>query len=163
MVVLLDSGTTTLAVARALRAKQNLTICTNSLPIAQLLCRVPGTRVHMLGGEIDATDEAAVGVDVIEALARFRVDIAFVGAGGLSEDGGVTDYTRTGAEIRARMLKAAARAYFVIDSEKFGRLTPIRIPGADAAALIADAAPPRAIADEIASRGLELIIAAKLS
>src|SRR5829696_4456590 len=164
MVVLLDSGTTTLAVARALRAKQNLTICTNSLPIAQLLCRVPGTRVHMLGGEIDPTDEAAVGVDVIEALARFRVDVAFIGAGGLSEDGGVTDYTRTGAEIRARMLKAAARAYLVIDSEKFGRLTPIRIPGADAAAaLIADLAPPRAIADEIASRGLELIVAAQLS
>jgi hypothetical protein len=43
-------------------------------------------------------------------------------------------------------------------------LTPIRIPGADAAAaLITDVAPPPAIADEIASRGLELIIAAKLS
>jgi hypothetical protein len=43
-------------------------------------------------------------------------------------------------------------------------LTPIRIPGADAAAaLIADLAPPRAIADDIASRGLELIVAAQLS
>jgi DeoR/GlpR family transcriptional regulator of sugar metabolism len=62
------------------------------------------------------------------------------------------------------MLKAAARAYFVIDSEKFGRLTPIRIPGAHAAAaLISDAAPPRAIGEEMASHGLELIVAAKPS
>jgi DeoR/GlpR family transcriptional regulator of sugar metabolism len=164
MVVLLDSGTTTLAVAQALRAKQNLTICTNSLPIAQMLCRVPGTRVHMLGGEIDPTDEAAVGIDVIEALARFRVDIAFLGAGGLSEDGDITDYTRTGAELRARMLKAAARAYFVLDREKFGRLTPIRIPGAEgAAALIVDVAPTAAVVERIAGRGLEVIVAAKLS
>ncbi len=159
MVVLLDSGTTTLAVAQALRTKQNLTVCTNSLPIAQLLCRVPGTRVHMLGGEIDPTDEAAVGVDVIEALGRFRVDVAFVGAGGLSDDGDVTDYTRTGAEIRGRMIKAAARAYLVLDREKFGRLTSIRIPGSEAATIIADVAPPEPLAEGLASRGLEIIVA----
>jgi DeoR/GlpR family transcriptional regulator of sugar metabolism len=163
MVVLLDSGTTTVAVAHALRAKQNLTICTNSLPIAQLLCRTRGTRVHMLGGEIDPTDEAAVGIDVIDALGRFRVDIAFVGAGGLSDDGDVTDYTRTGAELRTRMIKAAARAYFVVDREKFGRLTPIRIPGAKAAAIITDVLPPQPLAEALANRGLELIAAAKPS
>ena len=53
MVVLLDSGTTTLAVAQALAELRNLTICTASLPIALLMCHVPGMRVHMLGGEID--------------------------------------------------------------------------------------------------------------
>ena len=160
MVVLLDSGTTTLAVAQALRARQNLTICTNSLPIAQLLFRSRGNRVHMLGGEIDPTDEAATGIDVIEALGRFRVDIAFIGAGGLS-DGGVTDYTRTGAELRARMIKAAARAYFVIDREKFGRLTPIRIPTTDAVAIIVDVAPTQPLAKALAGRDLELIVANK--
>ena len=40
MVVLLDSGTTTLEVARALATKRNLTICTNAFAHAQLLCRV---------------------------------------------------------------------------------------------------------------------------
>jgi DeoR family transcriptional regulator, glycerol-3-phosphate regulon repressor len=163
MVVLLDSGTTTLAVAQALRARQNLTICTNSLPIAQLLCRSRGNRVHMLGGEIDPTDEAATGMDVIEALGRFRVDIAFIGVGGLSDDGGVTDYTRTGAELRGRMIKAAARAYFVVDREKFGRLTPIRISTTAAAAVIVDVPPPELLAERLASRGLELIVANKFA
>jgi DeoR/GlpR family transcriptional regulator of sugar metabolism len=159
MVVLLDSGTTTLAVAQSLRTKQNLTICTNSLPIAQLLCRVPGTRVHMLGGEIDPTDEAAIGIDVIEALGRFRVDIAFVGAGGLSDNGDVTDYTRTGAEYRARMVRAAARPYFVLDRDKFGRLTPIRIAGSESAGLILDVTPPQRMAERLQHRGVEVVIA----
>ena len=160
MVVLLDSGTTTFEVARALAAKRNLTVCTNGLANAQLLCHVPGTRVHMLGGEIDATDEAAVGVDVVAALDRFRVDVAFVGAGGISETGEITDYTRAGAEQRSRMLASGARAYFVLDRSKFGLLTPIRIGEVErAAGLIVDTEPPRPIAEALARRGLTTIIA----
>ena len=160
MVVLLDSGTTTLEVARALVAKRNLTICTNALAIAQLLCRVPGTRVHMLGGEIDATEEAAVGVDVIAALGRFRVDIAFIGVGGLSHSGEITDYVRAAAEQRSRMILSADRAYILIDHTKFGRLTPVRIPEAErAAALVLDREPPAMMAESLARRGLHIIVA----
>jgi DeoR/GlpR family transcriptional regulator of sugar metabolism len=160
MVVLLDSGTTILEVARALSAKRNLTVCTNGLANAQLLCRVAGTRVHMLGGEIDATEEAAVGVDVIAALDRFRVDVAFVGAGGLSHGGEITDYVRAAAEQRSRMLLAAGRAYILVDHTKFGRLTPIRIAEAErAAALIVDRAPPVMMAESLERRGLSTIVA----
>ncbi len=160
MVVLLDSGTTTLAVARSLIAKKNLTVCTNSLAVAQLLCRVPGFRVHMLGGEIDPTDEATVGLDIVQAIERFRVDAAFIGAGGLSHEGEITDYTRAGAEQRSRMVAAAARAYFVLDQTKFGRLTPIRIMGVESVAgLIVDAPPSKEIDDALARRGVHLICA----
>lgn len=161
MVVLLDSGTTTLAVARALVSRRNLTVCTGSLAIAQLLCRVPGTRVHMLGGEIDPNDEATAGIDALEAIGRFRVDVAFIGVGGLSEDGEVTDYTRVGAEQRGRMISVARRAYFVVDRTKFGRLTPVRIPNPQAASgVIVDARPPAATISTLADRGVRLIVAA---
>jgi DeoR family glycerol-3-phosphate regulon repressor len=160
MVVLLDSGTTTLAVARALLARKNLTVCTNSLAIAQLLCRVAGTRVHLLGGEIDPTDEAAVGIDVIEAIGRFRVDLAFVGVGGVSPSGEITDYTRPAAEQRARMILAASSAYLVADRVKFGRLTPIRIGYAEAAAgLIVDCEPPVGLREALELKGMTLLVA----
>jgi DeoR family glycerol-3-phosphate regulon repressor len=161
MVVLLDSGTTTLAVAQALAVtRRGLTVCTGSLGIAQLLCRVTGTRVHMLGGEIDPNDEAAVGIDALEAIGRFRVDVAFVGVGGLSDDGEPTDYTRVGAEQRGRMIAVARRAYFVVDRSKFGRLTPVRIPNARAATgIIVDAPPPAGTAAALADRDLRLIVA----
>jgi DeoR family glycerol-3-phosphate regulon repressor len=160
MVVLLDSGTTTLALAQALMGKRGLTVCTGSLAIAQLLCRMAGTRVHMLGGEIDPNEEATTGIDALEAIGRFRVDIAFVGGGGLSPGGEVTDYTRAGAEQRARMVAASERAYFLVDHTKFGRLTPIRIPQFHAAAgVIVDVPPPPAIADALVRRGPRLIVA----
>jgi len=161
MVVLLDSGTTTLAVARVLAvAGQSLTICTSGLAAAQLLCRVAGIRVHMLGGEVDPGEEAVVGIDVIEAIGRFRVDIAFVGVGGVSDAGEVTDYSRLGAEQRGRMIRAARTSYFVVDRGKFGRLTPVRIPGfAAAAGLITDAPLPVGAKAVLESHGLRVVVA----
>lgn len=160
MVVFLDSGTTTLAVAQALSDKKNLTICTTSLSIALFMCRQPLVRVHMLGGEIDPDEEAAVGPDALEAISHFRVDVAFLGGGGLSPDGEVTDFTRGGAEQRSRMVTTAARAYFVLDSSKFGRLTPLRIPRFEVAAgVIVDQRPPEAIREALERKGPALIVA----
>jgi len=158
MVVFLDSGTTTLAVAHAMTELRDLTICTASLKIALHLCHVPGMRVHMLGGEIDPGEEAASGIDMLEAMSRFRVDIAFLGGGALSPDGEVTDFTRAGAEQRGRMIALAARAYFVLDSSKFGKLTPLRIPNFHrAAGVIVDALPEPAIVEALAGKGPQLI------
>jgi DeoR family glycerol-3-phosphate regulon repressor len=159
MVVFLDSGTTTLAVAQALAGRKNLTICTTSLSIALLMCRQPLVRVHMLGGEIDPDEEAAVGVDALEAIAHFRVDVAFLGGGGLSPDGEVTDFTRNGAEQRSRMAATAGKAYFVLDSSKFGRLTPLRIPRFElAAGIITDRRPPQGISEALERKGPVLIV-----
>lgn len=159
MVVFLDSGTTTLAVAHALTGRQNLTICTTSLTIALLMCRQPNVRVHMLGGEIDPAEEAAVGIDALEAISRFRVDVAFLGGGGLSPDGEVTDFTRNGAEQRSRMAATAARAYFVLDSSKFGRLTPLRIQRFElAAGVIVDTPPPSPTIEALERKGPKLIV-----
>ena len=160
MVVFLDSGTTTLAVAQAMAELRNLTICTASLKIALLLCHMPGMRVHMLGGEIDPGEEAASGIDTLEAMSRFRVDIAFLGGGALSPDGEVTDFTRAGAEQRGRMIALASKAYFVLDSSKFAKLTPLRIPHFErAAGIIVDIEPQQQIAEALRRKGPELIVA----
>jgi DeoR family glycerol-3-phosphate regulon repressor len=160
MVVLIDSGTTTLALAHALAGKRDLTICTGSLAIAQLLCRNPSMRIHVLGGELDPNEEATTGIDVLDAISRFRVDVAFIGGGGLSPDGEVTEYSRVGAEQRARMITAASSAYFLVDHTKFGRLTPIRIPEFHkAAGIIVDTPPPGAIREALIKKGPNLIVA----
>ncbi|MGU3537349.1 DeoR/GlpR family DNA-binding transcription regulator [Methylobacterium sp. A54F] len=162
MVVLMDSGATTLAAAEALAGagRKYLTVCTNSMPVGLLLCRVPGIRVHLLGGEVNGPDEAAFGPEAIEALARFRADIAFVGAGGLSAAGDITDFTVLATEQRSRMLAAAAQPCIVADSTKFGRLTPIRLnPIPAGTTLIVDAQPPEPMADALVRRGLDLLVA----
>ncbi|RVU14962.1 DeoR/GlpR family DNA-binding transcription regulator [Methylobacterium oryzihabitans] len=165
MVVLLDSGSTTLAVAQALAAPdrapwQGLTVCTNSLSIGLVLCRVPGIRLHLLGGEVNGADEAAFGTEGIAALARFRADLAFIGVGGVSDSGDLTDFAVLPTQLRAAMLGAAARGFVVVDRTKFGRLTPIRLhPVPAGTRLVVDAAPPVAMEQALAARGIGLVVA----
>lgn len=170
MVVLLDSGSTTLAVARALAgadpaarerpAWRGLTVCTNSLSIGLVLCRVPGVRLHLLGGEVNGADEAAFGTEGIAALARFRADLAFIGVGGISESGDLTDFAVLPTELRVAMLTSAERGFVVVDRTKYGRLTPIRLrPVPPGTGIIADAAPPPAMAEALAARGLRILLA----
>lgn len=158
MVLFLDSGTTTLAIAQALSGRKNLTICTASLKIALFACHLPDVRVHLLGGEVDPVEEAATGLDVLEAALRFRIDIAFLGAGGLSPEGEITDFTRNGAELRSRMIGQVKSAYFVLDSSKFGKLTPLRVAGFErAAGILSDRLPDVAIVDALAARSLSVM------
>ena len=133
MVILIDSGSTTLFLAEALTTREHLTVMTNSLPIALTLCRTPGVKTIMLGGEIHANDEASFGVDTLESLKHFNVDLAFVGAGGISDEGEFTDYTR---------LNTGRKAYVLADHTKFERKTPVNIAPSDRiAGLIVDYLP----------------------
>lgn len=158
MVVFLDTGTTALAVANALIGKKNLTICTIGLNIATLLCRQPGMRVHIPGGEIDPQEEAIIGLDVMDVISRLRIDIAFLGAGGIAPDGTVTDFSREGAELRSRIIGQAAQTWFLLDSLKFGRLTPMRIRGSEhASGVIMDTAPPIALRDRLKRQKMKVI------
>ncbi|QCI65700.1 DeoR/GlpR family DNA-binding transcription regulator [Phreatobacter stygius] len=160
MVVLLDSGTTALLVAEALTSKSRLTVITNGLANALLLARVPSFRVIVLGGEIDAADEGSVGIDTMDMLRNYRVDIAFVAAGGLAADGQPTDFSRLWAEQRQRMIAVAKRAYFMVDSSKFERQTPVRITGVDnATGIIVDIAPSRQLSQAVSDRGFDMLVA----
>lgn len=160
MVLLIDSGSTTLALAAALGHRNGLTVITNSLPIALLLCRSPGVKVIVLGGDIDPNDEASFGVETMAALDHFRVDLVFLGVGGISPEGEFTDYSRLAAEQRHLMMKAGKKVYVLADRSKFERGTPVRIaPVAQIAGLIVDAPPPPRIARTCAEQRWDVIVA----
>ncbi|WP_240655462.1 DeoR/GlpR family DNA-binding transcription regulator [Paraburkholderia phosphatilytica] len=160
MVVLIDSGSTTLSLAAALTNQSNLTVITNSLPIGMLLCRTPGVKVVMLGGDIDSTDEATFGIETMAALAHFRVDIVFLGVGGISPEGEFTDYTRLAAEQRHVMMKSGKAVYVLADHNKFDKGTPVRIaPVPQIAGLIVDRVPPAPLARAFAQQQWPVIVA----
>ncbi|SEG74795.1 DeoR/GlpR family DNA-binding transcription regulator [Bosea lathyri] len=158
MVVLLDSGTTTHALAGAIAAsgRKGLTICTTSLANAQVLVRA-GHRVTLFGGTVDRDDEATTGIDVIEALARYSVDCAFVGVGGIGLDGVITDFTRVAALQRGAMLAAARQGYVVADHGKLGRVCPAIIPPPARFGWITDAAVEQPVVDSLAAAGVNAI------
>ncbi|PZQ18901.1 MAG: GntR family transcriptional regulator [Ancylobacter novellus] len=161
MVVLLDSGATTHEIASRLAKTppKDVTVLATALADALMLARA-GLKVVALGGEVDADDEATTGPDVTATLPRYRVDLAFVGIGGLTWDGDVTVFLRGAAETRAVMLDCAARGYFVADRSKFGRAGPARIaPRRPPAGVLVDVAPPARLEAGLAARGLACLVA----
>ncbi|MBL8587308.1 MAG: DeoR/GlpR transcriptional regulator [Methylobacteriaceae bacterium] len=155
--LLLDSGTTTLALAQALaRAGRRLTVHTTSLPAAIALARAPGVVTHLIGGEFDPRDDATRGEAAARAVAALAVDIAFVGVGGFDRDGAVTDYSRDAARLRGLMLAAARQAWFLADRGKFALSQNARVEGR-AAGLVADRPPPPALARALKARGCRVL------
>lgn len=158
--LIIDSGSTTQAVARALAERHRLTVYTNDWRIAMLLARRNGNRVNVLGGEIADLEDATFGLDTIQQLAQYHADFAFIGAGGIAVDGHLTDYSRLAAEVRGRMIASAGCAVVVADRSKFGLVTPVRIRGLELVRyLVTEAAPDKAIRRVIASRGVEVVVA----
>jgi DeoR family transcriptional regulator, glycerol-3-phosphate regulon repressor len=160
MVILIDSGSTTLALAEALINRNHLTVLTNSLPIALVLTRTKSIKTVVLGGEIEPNDEASFGLDAMDMVRKFRVDLAFIGAGGISHDGEFTDYTRIAAEQRALMMATGQRAFVLADHTKFSKRTPVRIPTTTAlTGLITDHLPSDEPSAKAAKRRWPIILA----
>jgi DeoR/GlpR family transcriptional regulator of sugar metabolism len=155
--VMLDAGATTAAIARELLVRAGLTICTNSPSHALLLGR--DARVFLLGGELDPDRGAIHGVDAIEAIGNFRIDIAFVAADGFAANGAATDYSREAAELHGRML-LSGDAYIVADHAQLKRRTPFLIRHFDrVAGIILDRAPDAPLAEAWASAGMKVVVA----
>ena len=76
--LIIDTGTTTTFFARELRQRRNLTVITNSTEIARTLQIVPGNKVYLAGGEMQADSGAAYGPTATNFIARFQVKHAFL-------------------------------------------------------------------------------------
>ncbi|PFG19248.1 DeoR/GlpR family DNA-binding transcription regulator [Serinibacter salmoneus] len=118
--ILLDSGSTTVALAQALPADSDLTVVTNSVAIASLLYERADTSLVILGGPVRRRTGAAVGSWGRAALEDIYVDVAFLGANGLDVERGFTTPHGIEADTKRSFIRAARRAVVVADSSKAG-------------------------------------------
>jgi DeoR/GlpR family transcriptional regulator of sugar metabolism len=120
--LVLDAGSTTMALAQLLRARRDLWVVTNSLPAALTLSDAPGIRVTLLGGDVYASSAALVGAWAGETLERVRVEVAFMAASAADEEGLYVP-TSMEAAVKSLMLRVARRAVLLMDSSKFHQPT----------------------------------------
>ena len=158
--ILLDSGTTTARIAEMLPLDRELTVVTNSVPIALTLSVRPNLQVLVTGGRVRSRTLAGVGDWAVQALTAVRVDVAFIGANGVSVAHGLTTPDQAEAATKRAMIAAARRSVVVADHTKLGEDFFARFGElADIDTLITDSAADDDLVADIESAGPTVVLA----
>jgi DeoR/GlpR family transcriptional regulator of sugar metabolism len=118
--IILDAGTTTLALAQLLKQHvKSAFIITCSVPVA-LEVSSAGYDILLLGGMIRNKSLALLGRETLWMLDRYRADKAFLGSSGFTIEKGHTTPNPDDAQIKEAIMRVSLEKYVLVDSSKFG-------------------------------------------
>jgi DeoR family fructose operon transcriptional repressor len=120
--VLIDAGSTTAKLVELFPGDRDLTVYTNTIPLAVSLLTRPRLTVFTLGGRLRNKTFAEVGDWAVRALAEINVDVAFLGTNGISLMRGLTTPDPAEAAVKRLMLGCAAKRVLLADHSKFGEI-----------------------------------------
>lgn len=156
--VMLDSGTTTTAVAHAFRRFSQLTVITNAVNIAAELASTD-LEVILVGGSLRKNSFSLVGPLAEDVLQEMHADIVFLGVDGFDPEVGVTTPNFLESRVNRAMVKAARRVVAVCDSTKFTRRSLSRIvPPSEIHCVITDRSLPPEIAASLKTQNIEVVL-----
>lgn len=127
--VLLDGGTTTFEVARAL-AGRPVQVVTNSLPVAQMLATTKDTDLILVGGYVYPRTGVAMGPLAVATLQNIRVRRTVLGAGGITAEG-IYNSNSLLVETERQMLQCGQEVIVAVDHSKFGHPSLTRLCALD--------------------------------
>lgn len=154
-VIFLGTGSTTGVFAQFLPNNLNLTVITPSLPHATLLAS-RGVNVVSTGGNIATNDLAQTGLIAQETMMRFYATRTVIGSGGVSKNGGVTEYDQVIAEINSTMVQRSEEVIVLIDPSKAGVIANYRVAGVDAVDEFITSADGRSTLQKALGRGCRI-------
>lgn len=118
--IILDSGTTTLAIALALN--QKCIVVTNSLPVADVLGMRQEITTVLTGGEVQRNTLSLMGPMTRESFSGFNADKLFLAATGVSAVKGLSTTSMGESEVKQAMINASKEVILVAHSEKLTRI-----------------------------------------
>lgn len=156
----INSGTTTLEAALALKKRKNLNIVTNSVAVASALSGEAGFRVILLGGTLNAQYGFTCGGDAQEQIQKYQAHHAILSLDGVSREAGATTYHADEAMIDRLMALLAARTIIVTVHTKIGRAGFSRVcPLEKIDTVVTDAACAPENAQTLRDSGVNVILA----
>ena len=148
-----DAGTTVYAIAEALAAHpvQQLTVVTNSLPVADVLVEVKGVEVYLVAGRYLARQSVLFGEPARRSLQLWKLDVAFMGAEGMT-GAGLWNSQKDVTRFQRAVVEKVARCIFCLDGGKLGQEAPqFLLPWSEVDCLLTDAT-----AGELKTAGVNL-------
>lgn len=159
--LMMDTGSTTAYVARALSDHHNLLLVTNCVEIARTLANgKKGNRVYLAGGELRGDDGATFGPTAIEFAKRFRTRYAIISIGAIHLEEGLMDFHLPEAEFCQTVIANAAHVIVVADHTKFNSQAPVKACDFhQIGTLITDRPPPEPFRQRLAEAEVRLLTA----
>ena len=158
--LILNIGTTTEAIAKALLRHQGLRVITNNLDVAAILCGNPDCEVIVAGGVVRTRDRGIVGEAAVDFIRQFRVDIAIIGISGIEDDGTLRDFDYREVKVAQTIVEHAREVWLAADHSKFNRPAMVQLATLDQIdRLFTDAPPPEPFPALLGNADVQLVVA----
>jgi DeoR family glycerol-3-phosphate regulon repressor len=125
--LILNIGTTTEAIARALLGHTGLRVITNNLNVATILSANPHCEVIVVGGVVRGRDRGIVGEAAVDFIRQFKVDIAVIGISAIEADGSLRDFDFREVKVSQTILSHAREVWLAADISKFNRPAMVEV------------------------------------
>jgi DeoR/GlpR family transcriptional regulator of sugar metabolism len=146
--VLFDSGSTSLEVAKNVPAGLAFIAVTNNLSVAETLARRPGTTVIIASGRILKNSMSIVGGEVLPFLRSVHADLCFLGACSIGLEFGVGAIEADELPIKQQMIASSAKVIALAANEKFSAAAAFSVcPLSAVDSIITDQNPPQSLLD----------------
>lgn len=163
-VIMLNGGTTTLAVARHLSKHRNLTIATNNLRIPAEISPAVFRDLYMFGGAVRTLSQTTTGPVSLRLMPgtndiELQADLAFIGVGAVSAEGGYSTSNLSDAAMMEAMMERATRVAVLADSAKFDRRLFAQVGALSSADyFISETRPPKELLTALRRNKVEVIV-----
>ena len=125
--LLINIGTTTEQVAKALTGRRGILAISNNINVINILRGNPDIETIVVGGVLRHADGGIVGEAAADFIRQFKVDFAIIGASAIDEDGSLLDYDYREVKVAQAIIENARQTILVADSMKYERSAPVRI------------------------------------
>lgn len=125
--LILNIGTTTEAIARALMKHTGLRVITNNLNVASILSANTASEVIVVGGIVRSRDGGIVGEAAADFIRQFKVDIAIIGISGIESDGSLRDFDFREVKVSQTIISHAREVWLAADHSKFQRQAMVEV------------------------------------
>ena len=141
--LILNIGTTTEAVAKALLRHQGLRVITNNLNVAAILSSNADCEVIVAGGVVRTRDRGIVGEAAVDFIRQFKVDIAVIGISAIEADGSLRDFDLREVKVAQTIIQQSRELWLAADHSKFDRQAMVQMATLQQVdRLFTDAPPP---------------------
>ncbi|MCR8633045.1 DeoR/GlpR family DNA-binding transcription regulator [Paenibacillus radicis (ex Xue et al. 2023)] len=157
-IIILDTGTTTLELAKMLK-NMHITVIVNDIDIAHVLEEYEHVQVVLIGGNVRKKFRSTVGPFALKMLSEINVDKVFLAVNGFSMTRGGTTPDVNQAEIKKKMIEISTNTILLADSSKIGKSSFVQFAApSQITTLITDPGIDSSHLEQLQSLGIEVVI-----